>query len=242
VSAPAPAPSLAVEAAGLCRRYGRRWALVDVDLRLPRGAALLLAGRNGSGKSTLLRVLATAISPTRGRGLVCGHDLASGRDEVRRRTALLGHASYSYEGLTALENVRIAARFLGRPHGREALRSLLDEVGLADRADDAVETFSAGMRKRLALARVLIQDADVVLLDEPYGQLDPQGFRLVDALFARLRAADRTVLLATHLLERGADLCDEGLVLEAGRVAWTGPAGDLPGMGVAASGLAEGSV
>jgi heme exporter protein A len=241
MSAPPGAP-LAVEAAGVCRRYGRRWALVDVDLRLPRGAALLLAGRNGSGKSTLLRVLATAIAPTRGQARVAGFDLGRQRDEVRRRTAILGHASYSYDGLTAIENLRIAARFLGRPHAQEPLRALLDEVGLAERSDDPVETFSAGMRKRLALARVLLQDADVVLLDEPYGQLDPPGFRLVDGLFARLRATGRTVLLATHLLERGADLCDLGLVLEAGRVAWSGPAGDLPGQGVAASGLAEGAL
>jgi heme exporter protein A len=229
-----------VEAVGLGRRYGRRWALVDVDLRLPRGSALLLAGRNGSGKSTLLRVLATAIAPTRGGARVGGLDVERDRDAVRRRTALLGHAPYSYDPLTALENLRIAARFLGRPHGREPLRALLAEVGLAERADDAVETFSAGMRKRLALARVLLQDAEVVLLDEPYGQLDPPGFRLVDGLFGRLRGLGRTVLVATHLLERGADLCDEGLVLEAGRVAWTGPAADLPGQGVAAAGLAEG--
>ncbi|HVR70881.1 MAG TPA: heme ABC exporter ATP-binding protein CcmA [Vicinamibacteria bacterium] len=240
-TAPARPTVFAVEAALLCRRYGRRWALVDVDLRLPRGAALMVAGRNGSGKSTLLRVLAGAISPTRGSARVAGFDLVADLDEVRRRTALLGHASYSYDALSALENLRIAARFLGRAHGREPLRALLDEVGLAERADDAVETFSAGMRRRFALARVLIQDADVVLLDEPYGQLDPPGFSLVDRLFGRLRERGRTVLMATHLLERGADLCDEGLVLEAGRVAWTGPAADLPGPGVAAAGLSEGA-
>jgi heme exporter protein A len=201
----------------------------------------MVAGRNGSGKSTLLRVLATAIRPTRGWARVGGIDLATDRDEVRRRSALLGHASYTYDALTALENLRIAARFLDRPYGREPLRAALGEVGLAERADDAVETFSAGMRKRLALARVLMQDAHVVLLDEPYGQLDPPGFRLVDRFFARLRERGKTVLMATHLLERGADLCDEGLVLEGGRVAWTGTAADLPGQGVAASGLAEGT-
>lgn len=236
----APA-GLAVEASGLCRRYGRRWALVDVGLRLPRGSALMVAGRNGSGKTTLLRVLATAIRPTRGAARVAGFDLIADRDEVRRRTALLGHASYTYDALTALENLRITARFLGRPHGREPLRAALDEVGLAERADDAVETFSAGMRKRLALARVLMQDAEVVLLDEPYGQLDPPGFRLVDGLFGRLREAGRSVLMATHLLERGADLCDLGLVLEGGRVAWSGSAADLPGPGVAAAGLEDGA-
>jgi heme exporter protein A len=226
------APDLAVEAAGLSRRYARRWALVDVALRVPRGSALMVAGRNGSGKTTLLRVLATAIRPTRGSARVAGFDLVAAPEEVRRQTALLGHATYTYDALTALENLRLTARFLGRPHSRDALRAVLDEVGLAERADDAVETFSAGMRRRLALGRVLLQDAQVVLLDEPYGQLDPPGFRLVDRFLARLRETGRSVLMATHLLERGADLCDEAVVLEAGRVAWKGSAADLPAQGV----------
>jgi heme exporter protein A len=235
-----PAPP-AVEAHGLCRRYGRRWALVDVSLRLPRGSALLVAGRNGSGKSTLLRVLATAIRPDRGRGSLAGYDLVTQRDEVRRRSALLAHFAYTYESLTAHENLQVTARFLENG-AAPTLQASLEEVGLAERAHDPVETFSAGMRKRLALARVLLQPAEVVMLDEPYGQLDPPGFRFVDRLFGRLRQRGTTVIMATHLLERGADLCDEGLVLEGGRVAWTGPAADLPGRGVqAASGLAQGS-
>jgi heme exporter protein A len=140
-----------------------------------------------------------------------------------------------------MENLRILARFLGQSGGREGLLSLLDEVGLADRADDPVSTFSAGMRKRLALARVLLQDAAVVMLDEPYGQLDPPGFRFVEKLFGRLRERGTTVLVATHQLERGAELCDDGIVLESGRVAWAGTAADLPRRsGLALSGLAEG--
>src|SRR6185436_8575 len=134
----------AVESEGLGRRYGRRWALVDVSVGVPRGAFVMVAGRNGSGKSTLLRVLATAIAPTRGVARVSGFDVAAAREEVRRRSALLAHASYTYDALTALENLAIAARFLGRPHGREPLRAVLGEFGLAERADDAVETSSAG--------------------------------------------------------------------------------------------------
>ena len=233
----------AVEAAGLCRRYGRRWALAEVSLRVSRGSAFMVTGRNGSGKSTLLRVLATAIRPDRGRARVAGFDVAAEREQVRRRTALLGHSPYTYEALSALENLQVAARFLGRPATRPALLPLLEEVSLASRADDAVETFSAGMRKRLSLAGVLLQEAEVVLLDEPYGQLDPPGFRLVDGLFERFRARGATVLLATHLLERAAGLCDQGIVLESGRVAWTGPAAELPARGVrAAEALAEGAL
>jgi ABC-type multidrug transport system ATPase subunit len=100
-------------------------------------------------------------------------------------------------------------------------------VDLEDRADDTVATFSAGMRKRLSLARTLLRDSAVVMLDEPYGQLDPPGFRLVDRVIGSLRDRGLTVLVATHLLERGAALADMALVLEAGRLVWSGPAAEL---------------
>ena len=232
----------AIEASGLCRRYGRRWALVDVSLRIPTGTVAMLTGRNGSGKSTLLRVLSTAIRADRGTALVAGFDLKTATQDLRRHVALLSHQSHLYEALTALQNLQVAARFLGRDASRAALLPRLDEVGLAHRADDGVGTFSAGMRRRLSLARVLLQEASVVLLDEPYGQLDPPGFRLVDSLLERLRSRGTTVLMATHLLERGSARCDLGVVLEEGRLQWFGPAADLPNhAGPAGGGRAEGA-
>lgn len=223
-----PPAAPAIEASALCRRYGRRWALVDVSFAVPQGAAVMLTGRNGSGKSTLLRVLATALRPDRGTARVAGHDVLAAPAAVRARTALLSHQSFLYEALSALENLQVAARFLGLGAARGDLLPRLAEVGLAERADDPVLTFSAGMRRRLALARTLLQDASVVLLDEPYGQLDPPGFRLVDDLVDRLRARGAAVVLATHLLERSAERCELALALEAGRLAWQGPAGALP--------------
>jgi heme exporter protein A len=229
-SAPPAAPP-AVEAEGVSRRYGRRWALVDVSLRVEPGTVVMLTGRNGSGKSTLLRVLSTAIRADRGQARIAGFDVAAARDEARRHVALLGHHMHHYEALTALENLQVSARFLGLDAGRQALLPALAEVALAERADDAVMTFSAGMRKRLALARTLLQGSAVVLLDEPYGALDPPGFRLVDGVLARLRQEGRTVLMATHLIERGSRHCDLGVVLEQGRLTWSGPAIDLPKSG-----------
>lgn len=222
---------LAIDARGLCRRYGRRWALVDVDLQVPRGTSILVAGRNGSGKSTLLRVLSTAIRPDRGRVRIEGHDSREGRAEVRKRVALLGHATYTYDNLTALQNLEVTASMGGFGRTNGELTALLERVGLADRAHDEVHTFSAGMRKRLSLARTLLQDAQVVLLDEPYNQLDTNGFLLVDGILDSLKARGKTVLLVSHLLERGAACCDLGIVLEEGRVHWTGSARDLPKKG-----------
>jgi heme exporter protein A len=212
------------------KRYGARWALVRVSFRLAQGEIAMLAGRNGSGKSTLLRVLATALRPDLGTARVAGLDVVADRDQVRRRVALLDHRSHVYDVLSALENLEIMARFLGdAARKRERLMAVLDEVGLADRAADPVATFSAGMRKRLALARVLLKTPEVALLDEPYGELDPPGFRLVDGVLERLRHRGATVLMATHLVERGRAQCDRALVLAGGGVEWDGAARHLPG-------------
>jgi heme exporter protein A len=187
----------------------------------------MLAGPNGSGKSTLLRVLATAIRPDHGTARVAGHDVRRERHEVRRRLSLLDHHGFHYEVLTARENLEVSARLLGREH-EARIGEVLARVGLEARADDPVSAFSAGMRKRLALARVLLKSAAVVLLDEPYGELDPAGFVLLDGIIADMRAAGTTVVMATHLVERGRSLCDHAIVLEAGRLAWSGPAASTP--------------
>lgn len=219
---------LAIEAQGLCRRYGRSWALVDVDLSVPSGQALLLAGHNGSGKSTLLRVLAGALKPDRGSLEVGGIDGLHDRQGLRRQVGLLGHASNTYDALSALQNLQIVARLLGKDSDRRSLLSLLERLSLGQRADDPVHTYSAGMRRRVAFARLLLQDPPIVLLDEPYAQLDPQGFRFVDELISRFKAEGRTILVASHHLEEGAQLCDRGIILERGSVRWEGPASQLP--------------
>ena len=203
----------------LARRYGRRWALSDVSFRIREGSIVMIAGPNGSGKSTLFRVLATAIRPHGGRVTIDGWDLDRHRDDIRRSVALLTHASYLYEPLTGLENLRVFANHLGKRSA--ALMPLLERVGLASRAGDPVSAYSAGMRKRLSFARVLLQEPRVVLLDEPYGQLDPEGFTLVDDVVRELRERGATVLMATHQIERGTNLADGAVFLEAGRVART---------------------
>ena len=204
----------AIDVDRLARRYGRRWALADVSFQLAAGRVMMVAGRNGSGKSTLFRVLATAIRPDRGAGRVGGYDVVHEREDVRRISALLAHQSYLYESLSAKENLDIVARILGRTNERE----ILERVGLAQRADDPVATFSAGMRKRLSFARVLLQRPEVVFFDEPYGQLDPEGFRLVDTVVQELKADGATVLLATHQVDRVVGYADCSITLEAGRI------------------------
>jgi heme exporter protein A len=200
---------LAIEAENVARRYGRRWALAGVSLRVEQGSVLMIAGRNGSGKSTLLRVLATAIRPDGGSARVAGFDVVREREDVRRASALLSHSNYLYEALTARENLTIL--------GFDNIDAVLDRVGLAARANDIVSTFSAGMRKRLSFARVLLQNATVVLLDEPYGQLDPEGFALVDEVVAELKSRGATIVMTTHQIDRVAKFADARITLEKGR-------------------------
>jgi heme exporter protein A len=209
-----PVTEPAIDAHNLARRYGRRWALADVSFQVAAGSVLVVAGRNGSGKSTLFRTLATAIRPDLGSARILGLDLVRDRYEVRKAVALLSHQTYLYESLTARENLTIAARFLGTG----GVDAALERVNLSPRADDAVATFSAGMRKRLSFARVLMQQPKIALLDEPYGQLDPEGFTLVDEVVRELKARGTTVLMATHQVERGKGLADGFMLLEAGRV------------------------
>jgi heme exporter protein A len=216
--------AMAVEAQKLARRYGTRWALAGVTFTVPKGSVMMVAGRNGSGKSTLLRVLSTAIRPDGGRASVGGFDVVTQRDDIRQKSALLSHYSYLYESLSARENLEILARLTAGRGGGDGVESIdriaavLEKVGLAGRKDDNVNTYSAGMRKRLSFARVLLQRPEIVMLDEPFGQLDPAGFALVEEVVGDLKAHGATVLLATHQVERVERFCDLQMTLEAGRI------------------------
>jgi len=220
-----------LQARALTRRLGPTWALRGVDLDLVEGRMVMLNGPNGAGKTTLVRVLATALRPTAGSLHLFGRPLEA---VDRARVGLLTHADGHYDALSARENLRVAAA-LGPV--RRPLEEVLELVGLAPRADDMVGTYSAGMRKRLAFARLLMKDPDLVLLDEPYAQLDPSGHALVDGLLAAWRAGGRTVLVSTHMVSRVASLVDDAVRLEGGRIIWNGPASEAlaaaPGPGPA---------
>ena len=193
------------------------------------GECFLIVGANGSGKTTLLRTLATLILPSVGELSVLGVDLtaadagAQALWEVRQRSALLTHKLGLYEDLSATENLTILAGLLGR---EPKISEWLAAVGLEERPDP-VRNYSAGMRKRLGFARLLAQQPRLALIDEPYGQLDPEGFRRTEAILERLRADGVTLVIASHLVERAAAYCDRALLLDSGLPRWLGPAGDI---------------
>lgn len=211
--------SVAVGLNAVTRVFGVLPALVRVDLRVERGETLLVRGPNGAGKSTLLRVIATALSPTYGSGSVLGFDLARGREEIRRRVELLGHRTRLYEDLTARENLRFACTLHGVDPARIA--GALEQVGLAEAADERVRGYSQGMRQRVAVARALLRSPELLLLDEPYAGLDASAKEVVDDAIREAGRAGRTVILATHDPSRGA-MAGRTVSMDGGRLTGEG--------------------
>ena len=208
----------AVATTDLARLFAGSPALAGVSLRVEAGRTVALLGPNGAGKTTLLRLLATAIRPSYGRASVDGFDLDRDAAIVRERVAYLSHATGLYDDLSAQENLRFAAAMLGTQDPAARVERALADVGLAGRANDRVREFSAGMRKRLALGRVLLGSASLVLLDEPYAALDADGMELIDQLLVAWREVGVTVLIASHSAERVELLLDGRVTLERGVV------------------------
>lgn len=215
---PAAAPTsdraALVSLSGISRRFARRWALRNVRLRVHAGEIVGIMGHNGSGKSTLLRVLCTALRPSAGQGTVCGYDLVRDANEVRARTGFLAHTPGLYDDLTAEENLRFAADMLGMP--ASGIAAVLERVGLSGESGTRVRGFSAGMQRRLGLARLLLQAPPVVLLDEPYNSLDADGIALVNDIMVETRERGGAVLVVIHDLVHVAPLVDRVVEMRAG--------------------------
>jgi len=208
-----------VDTTDLSRLFAGSPALAGVSLRIEAGRTVALLGPNGAGKTTLLRILATAIQPSYGTARVDGLDLDRDAGAVRARVSYLSHATGLYDDLTARENLEFAAVMLATPDAAARVWRALDDVGLANRADDRVREFSAGMRKRLAMGRILLGNASLVLLDEPYAALDADGMRLVDQLLSAWHEVGVSVVIASHTTDRLDQYLDGSVTLERGLVA-----------------------
>lgn len=206
-----------IEARALEKWYGPHPAVRGVDFGLDAGQFLTLFGPNGAGKTTLLRMLAGALRPTRGEIRIAGEPLDHSEDAWRRRIGVLSHQTYLYARLSAAENLRFFGRLYGLDSLNERIEDRLREVGLWERRHDRVQGFSRGMQQRLALARTLLHEPELVLLDEPYTGLDPHAARMLRRVLEHLKDGRRTVLLVTHNLSQGLELADRVVVQVAGR-------------------------
>src|SRR5262249_36505814 len=211
----------------LTKLYGTQAVLRGVTLTVPGGTILTVLGPNGSGKTTLIRLLATLARPTAGNGTVGGFDLVREREAVRRLTALVAHETQLYDDLTAAENLAFAAALYGAPADPSRRREALARVGLEAHADTRVRALSSGMRRRVALARAVLQAPRVLLLDEPFAGLDGDGAKRLEDYLHGFRADGGTAVLVTHGLGRALALADAVVVLAGGRVAGRQAGADL---------------
>ncbi|MEO8227099.1 MAG: heme ABC exporter ATP-binding protein CcmA [Gemmatimonadota bacterium] len=206
-----------LSANGLTRAYGRLQVLRGLDLTLESGDALAVVGANGAGKTTLLRVLAGLMRPSAGEVRVEGRLLSAGDPDARRPLGLVSHHSLLYDDLSLLDNLMFAARLYGLRDPRRTSLAALETVGLGSRADESPRRLSRGMVQRAAIARALLHQPSVLLMDEPFTGLDSPAALQLRALLAAHAGAGRALVIVTHQLAEAWELASRIAVLVGGR-------------------------
>ena len=217
---PAAAAEVLVQASGLTKRFGDFIAVDGIDFSIPRGEAFGFLGPNGAGKSSTMRMVGCVSPPTSGELTILGLDPVRNGPAIRARLGVVPQENTLDIELTVRENLIVYGRYFGLPRAviRERSDMLLDFVQLSDRAEDTVDPLSGGMKRRLVIARSLINEPDILLLDEPTTGLDPQARHIVwDRLF-RLKQRGVTLILTTHYMDEAEQLCDRLVVMDAGRI------------------------
>jgi ABC-2 type transport system ATP-binding protein len=219
---------LVVEVRHAVKRFGSVPALSDLTLEVPEGRITVLLGPNGAGKTTAIRVITGALAPDRGSVRAFGLDPASSGEDVRRRCGVVSAKPALYDRLSGWDNLSYSAELYGL--GRNAVESIkvaADRFGILEALDQQVGGYSTGMKTRLALARSVLHDPDLLLFDEPTSGLDPESSHAVLQLIREMTSEGRTVVMCTHLLIEAEGLADQIIVLEQGRDLLTGSQDEL---------------
>ncbi|MGD8456315.1 MAG: heme ABC exporter ATP-binding protein CcmA [Anaerolineales bacterium] len=223
-----------IEVKKLVKRFGLKPVLKGMDFKVEKGEFVGLLGPNGAGKTTFLRILSSLSRPTLGEVRVAGYRLPQQAAAVRRSLGVLSHQPLLYGDLTAVENLR----FYGKMYDVEGIPGRIEEVlslvGLTHRRDDLVRTYSRGMQQRLAIARSVIHNPDILLLDEPYTGLDQDASAMLDEILKKVAAQGRTVVMTSHDLARAAELASRFDVLSRGVIAASARREDIPKDGLLA--------
>ena len=218
-----------IEARGLVKRFGSFTAVDGIDVSVRRGEAFGFLGPNGAGKSSTMRMIGCVSPPTDGELRILGMDPHRDGPAIRGRLGVCPQLDNLDIELTVRENLTTYARFFGVPRrvARRRADELLDFVQLAERADSKVEPLSGGMKRRLTIARALVNEPEIVLLDEPTTGLDPQARHLVWERLFRLKQQGATLVLTTHYMDEAEQLCDRLVVMDGGRIVAEGSPHDL---------------
>jgi len=207
-----------IQAEGLKKSFGNFDALRGVDLHVKRGEFMTLFGPNGAGKTTLIKLLATLTSPTSGTLSVYGYDVRKDVNNIRSVIGVISHDPYLYDNLSAFENIKFFGTLYGLDDVDNRARSVIKQVGLERRMNDLVRTFSRGMKQRLTVARAIVHEPKILLLDEPYTGLDQHGAQIFGEMLSDLKSQRRTILMTTHNIEEGLDLSDRIGILAKGKI------------------------
>jgi len=207
-----------IQAEGLKKSFGNFDALRGIDLRVKRGEFMTLFGPNGAGKTTLIKLLATLTSPTSGTLRVYGYDVRKDVNNIRSVIGVISHDPYLYDNLSAFENIKFFGTLYGLDDVDNRARSVIKQVGLEKRMNDLVRTFSRGMKQRLTVARAIVHEPKILLLDEPYTGLDQHGAQIFGEMLSDLKSQRRTILMTTHNIDEGLDLSDRIGILAKGKI------------------------
>jgi len=219
-------PAAVIETRALGRCFAGVTALHALDLHVGAGEAVAVFGPNGAGKSTLLRLLATLLRPSAGGLRLFGRPVNDGGAVARRRIGFLSHQSFLYPDLTPTENLDFYARMFGVARAAERVRALIERVGLTGWAHRPVRTLSRGLEQRCALARALVHEPDLLLLDEPFTGLDVDASAMLTDMLRETHAAGTTFLMTTHDMARGFEVSQRAIILNRGRLVWDGRVGE----------------
>ncbi len=205
---------------GLTKRFAGHVVLDDIDLNIEQGEFMIILGPNGAGKTTLLKILETLVRPSSGSVEIGGLQLSSSAMEIRKMIGAISHESYLYNDLTVEENLYFYGKMYGLSQGELIVRiqMLLEQLHLDNRRTDRVSTLSRGMKQRLSIARSLIHDPDIILMDEPYTGLDLRSACDLEKMLIE-NSKKATVLMVTHDIERAFVMCDRVIILSDGKIA-----------------------
>ena len=216
----------AIEVHGLTKQFGERTALADLDLAVPRRSVFGFLGPNGAGKTTLIRLLLGLTKPSEGSMQLLGMPIPDERQAALARVGAIVEEPHFHGYLSGRENLMVAAAARG-PEAHERIDAVLERVGLSDRADDRVKRYSLGMRQRLGVARALLADPELLILDEPTNGLDPAGIHEFRQMVRGFVENGMTVLLSSHLLDEVEKMADYVAIVDRGQVVMQGSIADL---------------
>ncbi|MBO8168601.1 MAG: ABC transporter ATP-binding protein [Thermoanaerobacteraceae bacterium] len=209
-----------IRAENVVKTIGSKTVLKDINLHIEPGEFVSVLGPNGAGKTTLLKVLTLLTPPSEGQVYIAGQKITGNPLALRKKMGVISHNTFLYGNLTAYENLLFYGRMYDVPNVRQRIKEVIAEVGLQYSLNDPVRTFSRGMQQRLAIARAIIHDPDILFLDEPYTGLDQHAIGILNQVLLNLTNQNRTIYMITHNFEQGLHMSDRIIILVSGRIVY----------------------